>query len=73
MGFESVTSSDFLMKRAVVGSQLFLKLLPGVHFGQGLHTGKRTGHEELGGDQLLGSRFDDVIQVEVGCYFVDSG
>jgi hypothetical protein len=45
-----------LVKRAVVGRLLFLELLSGVHFGQGLHPGEGPSREELGGDQILSGR-----------------
>jgi hypothetical protein len=70
---EGFATPKFLVKGAVVGSQLFIELLPSVNFGQGLHPGEGPGREELGGDEILGGRFDDVSQMEVSIYLVDPG
>jgi hypothetical protein len=44
---------------------LILELFPSVHLGQSLHAGQGTGCEELGSHQVLGSRLNDVSQMEV--------
>jgi hypothetical protein len=59
-----------MVKRAVVGSQLFLELLSGVHFGQGLQSCKGPGREELGGDKILGGRFDDVNERRITTWWM---
>jgi hypothetical protein len=60
-----------MAQRAVLGSQLTLQLFPCVHLGQSQHPGQGTGWEELGGHQVLGSRLNDVGQMEVGGNLVD--